>query len=517
MPEGIGFDIILIISGLLVGALGGYLTTNWIAKIKKNRAEDLAIEITENAKKEALSIKREAELHRKDLILKEKNKLERENRDRRNEVNRLEKRVRQKEEHIEQKQIRTEEKEKILNQREEGLKEWESELNKSYDTYNKELEKIAQLTKDEARQKIIEKVQHEAELDAQKYVNKIEQETRLVADKKAKSIIATAIQRTATDTTADLCVSSVALPNDEMKGRIIGREGRNIRTLETLTGVDIIIDDTPEAIVLSCFDPIRREIAKIAINHLVQDGRIHPARIEEIVNKTNKEFTETIREEGEKACYDLGITGIHPELINYIGRLLYRTSYGQNLLIHSKEVAHLGSIIAKEIGANADLCKRAGLLHDVGKTLVIENAEGGHAIIGADLTKKYGEKPEVVNAIAAHHLEVEPKSIEAIIVQTADTISASRPGARKESFENYIKRLETLEKIANDVPEVEKSFAIQAGRELRIIANGNNNVPEKDLEKMVRGIAQKIEEEVKYPGQIKVTMIKETRIVDYAR
>ena len=371
------------------------------------------------------------------------------------------------------------------------------------------------MTREEAKNILIEGMKAEAEHEGQVYINKIEQEAQLSADKKARDIIITSIQRLATEVSGEITTTSVTLPSDEMKGRIIGREGRNIRTLETLTGVDIIIDDTPEAVVISCFDPVRKEIARVALERLVQDGRIHPARIEEVVNKVSKEIGRVIVDEGEKVIFDLGIHNMGPELIRALGRLYFRTSYGQNVLYHSKEVAILAGMIASEVGANAEIAMRGGLLHDIGKGAETES-EANHAELGADLVKRLGEDPRVVNAVAAHHGDVDTNCIESIIVQIADAISAARPGARRESLDNYIKRLESLEGIAKSFEGVDSAYAVQAGRELRILVN-NTTVSDEDAKDIAKGIAERIEAELRYPGKIKVTIIRETRIVEYAR
>jgi ribonuclease Y len=361
----------------------------------------------------------------------------------------------------------------------------------------------------------VQSLENEARHDAQVTINLIEQEAKLAADKKARDILITTIQRLATDVASEVTVTTVSLPNDEMKGRIIGREGRNIRTLETLTGVDIIIDDTPEAVVISCFDPIRREIAKTALSRLISDGRIHPARIEEIVQKVSKEIAQTIYEEGERVLFEVGIHTMSPEAIRTLGRLHFRTSYGQNVLAHSKEVALIAGMIASEVGANVDLAKRAALLHDIGKG-VEANGDGNHIEVGMDLAKRLGEDPRVLNAIGSHHGDVEPESVEAVIVQIADAISAARPGARKETLDNYLKRLENLESIAEAFDGVDKAYAIQAGRELRILVN-NEKITDDAAKDLAKNVAKRIENELKYPGRIKVTIIREMRVIEYAR
>ena len=393
--------------------------------------------------------------------------------------------------------------------------ETEAKLKMAQEEIKQELEHISSLTAEEAKEMLIRNMKEEAKRDAQVIINRMESEAKATAEKRARDILAYTIQRLASDITSEITVTSVSLPNDEMKGRIIGREGRNIRALETLTGVDIIIDDTPEAVVISSFDPVRREIARVSMERLIADGRIHPARIEEVTTKVTKEINQIILEEGEKAAFDLSVQGLAPELIQYIGRLHFRTSYGQNILLHSKEVANVAGMIAAEIGANVEVAKRGGLLHDIGKAVITEG-DGGHALVGGDLARKYGESPQIVNIIESHHNDKEPTSVEAIIVQAADAISASRPGARRESMDTYLKRLESLEKIAESFEGVEKCFAIQAGREIRVIVN-NDKIDDALAKEVARDIAKKIEKELKYPGRIKVTLIRETRIVEYAR
>jgi len=383
------------------------------------------------------------------------------------------------------------------------------------ETYRKELERISGLTAEEAKQLIIQNLENEARHDAQALLNKIDQEAQLTAEKKAQEVLVTTIQRIAAETTSDITVATVSLPSDEMKGRIIGREGRNIRTLETLTGVDIIIDDTPEAVVISCFDPVRKEIAKQSLERLITDGRIHPARIEEIVQKVTREVQQKIYEEGEKALFDLGIHNMNQDGVRALGRLYFRTSYGQNVLTHSKEVAEIASMLAAEIGANRDLAKRAALLHDIGKGAE-SDSDQNHAEVGAEMARKMGEDPRVINAIAAHHNDVEAQTVEAVLVQIADAISAARPGARRETVDNYVKRLENLEEIAKKFTGVEQAYAIQAGRELRILVN-NEKIADNEVKDLAKNIAKQIETDLAYPGRIKITMIRETRIIEYAR
>jgi ribonuclease Y len=421
----------------------------------------------------------------------------------------------QKEENLEKRLETVENQERSIANRERGLQDREKELDREQEKWTKELERISGLTAAEAKKLLIQSLENEAQHEAQVKINLIEQEAQITAERKARDIVVSTIQRIATDVSSEVTVSTVSLPNDEMKGRIIGREGRNIRTLETLTGVDIIIDDTPEAVVISCFDPIRKEIARVSLERLISDGRIHPARIEEIVQKVTKEVSQTIYEEGEKVLFELGIHNMTPEGVRALGRLHFRTSYGQNVLAHAKEVALVAGALAAEIGADVEICKRGALLHDIGKG-VETDGDGNHAEIGMELARKIGEDPKVVNAIGAHHNDVEPSSLEAVVVQIADAISASRPGARRETLDNYLKRLENLERIAEGFQGVDKAYAIQAGREVRIMVN-NDEVDDDGAKSLAKNIAKKIESEMKYPGRIKVTIIRETRIVEYAR
>ncbi len=500
---------------LFIGIVGGYFLRRYIVNLKVASAKETAGNILKEAQKEAEAKKREAILETKDQLFKERSNFERETRERRAELQRLEKRLLQKEENLDKRVDVLDKKEKLITNRERMVDAKESELKKDQEEIRKELERISGLTAEEVKNMLIKSLEEESRRDAQITINLIETEAKVTSEKKARDILAYTIQKVASDITSEITVTSVSLPNDEMKGRIIGREGRNIRALETLTGVDIIIDDTPEAVVISSFDPVRREIARVSMERLIVDGRIHPARIEEVTSKVTKEINQLILEEGEKAAFDLSVQGLAPELIPYIGRLHFRTSYGQNILAHSREVANLSGMIAAEIGADSDLGKRGGLLHDIGKAVITEG-EGGHAIIGAELARKVGERPEVVNIIESHHNDREPLSVEAVIIQAADAISASRPGARRESMDAYIKRLESLENIAESFEGVEKSFAIQAGREIRVIVN-NDRVDDEVAKNVAREIAKRIEKELKYPGRIKVTLIRETRIVEYAR
>ncbi len=505
------FSLLSLFAGIAIGFL-----VRWIyAKSKLTSAEQNAQRISEEAVTKAENEAREILLETRDKLLKEQQQQEREARERRFELQKSERRLLQKEENLDHRQQELERIKQQLGEREEaiGLKERETE--EASQKLTSELERVASMTRDEAKNLIIEQMRREAEHDGQVYVNKIEQEAQVQADKVARDIIVTSIQRLATEVSGETTTASVSLPSDEMKGRIIGREGRNIRTLETLTGVDIIIDDTPEAVVISCFDPVRKEIARVALERLVQDGRIHPARIEEMVNKVSKEVGRIIVDEGEKVVFDLGFHNMGPELIRALGRLHFRTSYGQNVLLHSKEVAILAGMIASEVGADPEIAKRGGLLHDIGKGAETES-DANHAELGAEIAKRLGEDAQVVNCILAHHNDVEPASVEAIIVQIADAISAARPGARRESLDNYIKRLESLENIAKSFDGVDNAFAIQAGRELRIMVN-SEKVSDEDARNIAVGIAQRIEAELRYPGKIKVTIIRETRVTEYAR
>lgn len=499
----------------VVGIVLGWII-RWIyARFQLTASEQKAERVKREAILDAEAQKKEILLNAKDEIIRERNQQERENRERRAEVQRFEARVNKKEELLEQRAAEFEKAEKELAEKQVAIGKKEEELSKQEELYRAELEKISGLSAQEAKELIIKNLENDARHDAQALINKIEQDAQLSAEKKARDILITTIQRIAPETTSDITVTTVSLPSDEMKGRIIGREGRNIRTLETLTGVDIIIDDTPEAVVISCFDPVRKEIAKESLERLISDGRIHPARIEEIVQKVTHEIQNKIYEEGERALFDLGIHNMNADGVRALGRLYFRTSYGQNVLNHSKEVARIAVMIASEIGADRELAKRAAILHDIGKGAE-NDSDQNHAEVGAELARKMGENALVINAIAAHHNDVEATSIEAIIVQIADAISAARPGARRETIDNYVKRLENLEAIAEGFTGVEKAYAIQAGRELRVLVN-NEKIPDSDVKDLARNIAKQIETDLRYPGRIRLTMIRETRIVEYAR
>ncbi len=513
------WDILIpIIVGVVCGTgcwFGGYWYRRNIAEAKVAKAEDAVKQMIDAAQKRAETIKKETILEAKEEVYKLKSENERENRERRNEIQRSERRLLQKEELLDKKIEAIEQREENAVKKQKEIEASEAEINELKAKQLKELETISGMSMDEAKDILLESVEHDARHEAALMLREIEQKTKEEADKRARNIVSLAIQRCAADHVAETTVSVVALPNDEMKGRIIGREGRNIRTLETATGVDLIIDDTPEAVILSGFDPVRREVARIALEKLIMDGRIHPGRIEEMVEKARKEVDVQIREAGEQAIFECGIHGLHHELVKLLGRLKYRTSYGQNVLKHSIEVSHLAGIMAAEIGANVTLAKREGLLHDIGKAIDHE-VEGPHVQIGADVAKKYRENNQVINAIMAHHGDVEPATVEAVLVQAADAISAARPGARRETLENYIKRLEKLEEIANSFEGVDKSFAIQAGREIRIIVKPEN-VNDADTIIMAKEIVKRIETELEYPGQIKVNVIRETRAVEFAK
>lgn len=508
-------NIVLFIGLPVAGIVLGWIIRWCYARFQLSALEQKAERVKQDAIKEAEAQKKEILLEAKDQLIRERKQQEREDRDRRAEVQKYEARVNKKEELVDKRAEEFDKKEADFQSRVNAMKRREEAMQSQEEKYRQELERISGITAKEAKDLIIKDLENDARHDAQALINKIEQESQLTAEKKAQKILVEAMQRVATETTGDITVATVALPGDEMKGRIIGREGRNIRALETLTGVDIIIDDTPEAVVISCFDPVRKEIAKRSLERLVTDGRIHPARIEEIVQKVTREIQQKIYEEGEKVLFDLGIHNMSQDGVRALGRLYFRTSYGQNVLVHSREVAELASLIASEIGANRELAKRAALLHDIGKGAE-NDSDQNHAEVGAEMARKMGEEAKVINAIAAHHNDVEPETVEAVIVQIADAISAARPGARRETVDNYVKRLENLEEIAEKFPGVEKAYAIQAGRELRILVN-NEKIPDNEVKELGQKIAKQIETDLRYPGRIKLTMIRETRIVEYAR
>ena len=510
--------IAVVITLIVTAVLTYFITTAYhknVANAKIGNAEDRAREIIDEAVKAAETKKREAMLEAKEESIKVKNDLDKEVKERRAEIQRSERRVVQKEENLDKKLESIERREAGFAAKEEEINKQKAQIAKLNEERLQELERISGLTSEQAKEYLLKTVEEDVKLDTAKLIKEMENKAKEEADKKAKDYVVTAIQKCAADHVAETTISVVQLPNDEMKGRIIGREGRNIRTLETMTGVDLIIDDTPEAVILSGFDPIRREVARIALEKLIVDGRIHPARIEEMVEKAQKEVETMIREEGEAATLEVGVHGIHPELVRLLGRMKFRTSYGQNALKHSIEVAQLSGLLAAEIGVDVRTAKRAGLLHDIGKS-VDHDMEGSHIQIGVDLCRKYKESPIIINAVEAHHGDVEPESLIACIVQAADTISAARPGARRETLDTYTNRLKQLEDISNGFKGVEKSFAIQAGREIRIMVVPEQ-VSDADMVIMARDISKQIESELEYPGQIKVNVIRESRIVDYAK
>ena len=520
MPIGtmIVVAIVLIVVAVAAAVLSHFLTVSNLknnAESKIGNAEARAREIIDDAVKTAEAKKKESLLEIKEESIKNKNELEKETKERRSELQRYEKRVLSKEEALDKKSEAIERREAGFTAKEEELKQREAKVEELSQQRVQELERISGLTSEQAKEYLLKTVEEDVKHDTAKMIKELEAQAKEEADKKAKEYVVTAIQRCAADHVAETTISVVQLPSDEMKGRIIGREGRNIRTLETLTGVELIIDDTPEAVVLSGFDPIRREVARIALEKLIVDGRIHPARIEEMVEKAQKEVDTMIREEGESAALEVGVHGIHPELLKLLGRMKFRTSYGQNALKHSVEVAQLSGLLAGEIGLDVRLAKRAGLLHDIGKS-IDHDVEGSHIQIGVDLCRKYKESATVINAVEAHHGDVEPETLIACVVQAADTISAARPGARRETLETYTNRLKQLEDIANQFKGVEKSFAIQAGREIRIMVVPEQ-VSDADMVLLARDIAKQVEFELEYPGQIKVNVIRESRVTDYAK
>ena len=500
---------------LVVGLLIGYIYRKNVGEKTIGSAEQKAKNLILDAETKSETIKKEITLEAKEEAHRMRSEAEREVRERRNEIQRSERRLIQKEESVDRKLENIEKREEGISRTEKEIAEKKKELDRFLEKQIEELEKISGLTADEAKAILLDEIEKDVRHDASIMIKDIESKAKDEADRKAKEIITGAIQRCAADHVAESTVSVVALPNDEMKGRIIGREGRNIRAIETLTGVDLIIDDTPEAVIISGFDPVRREIARVALEKLIMDGRIHPARIEEMVEKATKEVNGIIKSEGEQATFEVGIHNLHPELVRLLGRLKYRTSYGQNVLKHSVEVAHLSGLMAGELGLDVKLAKRAGLLHDIGKALDHEY-EGTHVDIGIQVLKKYKESEAVINGMAAHHGDYEPKSMEAVLIAAADALSAARPGARRETLDAYIKRLEKLEEIANTTPGVDKSFAIQAGREIRIIAKPDE-VNDDGIAMLARDISKKIESELEYPGQIKVNVVRETRAIDYAK
>lgn len=513
---------IFLVIGIIAGGLGGYL---YLISVKKKQL-DLLKEEAENAKKmaeaEADNLKKSAEIEAKEEIFRMQKQMERDLKGRRIEIERFEKKIQQREQTLDRKFDSLEKRDRMLSDKEKSLDakiQSYEDKSKNLDFLQKQaqkrLEEISGMTAEEAKKILFESLESEVKQESAVLIRKIENETKETANRKARQIITLAIQKCALDQVTESTVSVVSLPNDDIKGRIIGREGRNIRALEAASGCNIIVDDTPEAVVLSSFDPLRREVARISLEKLISDGRIHPARIEEVVAKTEKDVLDALRETGERVAFDSGIHELHPEIIKLLGRLKYRTSYGQNVLLHCQEVAHLCAVMASELGVDTTLAKRAGLLHDIGKA-VSYDMEGTHALIGAELARKYNEPPAIVHAIAAHHNEEEPRTIVAVLVQAADAISAARPGARRETLESYIKRLEKLESIADSFTGVEKSFAIQAGREIRIIVEPDK-VNDNESVILARDITKKIENELEYPGQVKVTVIRETRSVEYAR
>ena len=511
--------VIAVVVAIAVTAIVVYFVTSAyhkkVTEAKIGNAEEKAREIIDEAVKTAETKKREAMLEAKEESIRVKNDLDKEVKERRAEIQRSERRVVQKEENLDKKLESIERREAGFAAKEEEINKQKAQVAKLNEERLQELERISGLTSEQAKEYLLKTVEEDVKLDTAKLIKEMEHRAKEEADKKAKEYVVTAIQKCAADHVAETTISVVQLPNDEMKGRIIGREGRNIRTLETLTGVDLIIDDTPEAVILSGFDPIRREVARIALEKLIVDGRIHPARIEEMVEKAQKEVETMIREEGEAATLEVGVHGIHPELVRLLGRMKFRTSYGQNALKHSIEVAQLSGLLAAEIGVDVRTAKRAGLLHDIGKS-VDHDMEGSHIQIGVDLCRKYKESPIIINAVEAHHGDVEPESLIACIVQAADTISAARPGARRETLETYSNRLKQLEDISNGFKGVGKSFAIQAGREIRVMVVPEQ-VSDADMVLMARDISKKIEAEMEYPGQIKVNVIRESRVTDYAK
>ena len=507
--------VVVAVVALIIGSLLGWNRRKSVAEKEISSAEEEATRIINEAIKGAENKKREAMVEAKEDILKQRSEYEKEVKERRADLQKQERRLQQKEENLDRKTDAIEKKEELLTQKHAQLDEEKEEIQSIKRSQTELLERISGLTADEAKAYLISQVEAEVTHEAAMKIKEIETRAKDEADAKAKEIIATAIQRCAADQVSEITVSVVPLPNDEMKGRIIGREGRNIRTLETMTGVDLIIDDTPEAITVSCFEPVRREIARLALEKLIADGRIHPTRIEEMVEKAKREVDAVIKSEGERATFETGVRGLHPELVKMLGRLHYRTSYGQNVLRHSIEVSQLAGMMAAELGADVQAAKRAGLLHDLGKS-VDHEMEGSHVALGVEFARKYREREDIIHAIQAHHGDVEPRTLVACLVQAADAISAARPGARRENLENYIKRLEQLETIAGNFKGVEKSYAIQAGREIRVMVKPEE-VSEDEMVLLARDLAKKIEEEMEYPGQIKVNVLRETKAIEYAK
>jgi ribonuclease Y len=514
--------VLVILGAIAAGIMGGYILKQMSSAKKIRSSESLSARIVEEAKKESETIKKEAILQAKENLLKMKGDFDRETKDRKNELDGLEKKIRSKEENLDkridllaQKEVTIESREKTILSRETAIEDKHRKLDAVLEEQKEKLEDIAGMSSEEAKKLLIQSIESDSKRDAAATVRKIEEEAKLTGDRKAREIIAYSIQRYAGDYVAEHTVSVVNLPSEEMKGRIIGREGRNIRAIEAATGIDLIVDDTPEAVVLSSFDPVRREVARISLERLIQDGRIHPGRIEEIVKKVRSEVEQIIRETGEKASFDVGVHDIHPEIINLLGSLKYRTSYSQNVLQHSIDVAYLTGLMASELKMNVKEAKRAGLLHDIGKA-IDHKIEGPHAAIGADFAKRFGENPRIIQAIATHHDDGRNNTLLGVLVQAADTLSAARPGARREMLETYVKRLEELEKIAHSFNGVDKCYAIQAGREIRILVE-NEKISDNDTVMLCSDIIKKIESELSYPGQIKVTVIRETRVSNFAK